>query len=129
MKNQSKLLFSSTFILAAILFVSSFTFVIEQFCSGRINNASTTTIEMSITNGDIPAVGLSAKVAMEVEIELNGQKSKTWVDVAKITVIQSTSTSVRCKIDELLKNNLGQSPEQYLQSTTNPTRIQWRLAQ
>ena len=104
-------------------------YVIEQFCVGRISQVTPNSLQLSINEGDAPAVGISGKVAVEIETEFQGVKSKTWLDVAKVTVTQSSSNSIRCSIDEYIKNNYGVAPEHYMQQPNNTSRIQWRLAQ
>ncbi len=130
MKVSTKQILSNALLFCVfVLCTTSFTYVIEQFCTGRISQVTPNVIQFSIVDGDIPAVGISGKIAVEIEVELNGIKSKTWLDVAKVTVSQSSGSVVSCTIIELVKNNYGVSPEQYMQQPNNNARIQWRLAQ
>ncbi|MBL8004364.1 MAG: hypothetical protein JNL36_04615 [Candidatus Kapabacteria bacterium] len=104
-------------------------YVIEEFCLGTITQVTPNSLQLSIREGEAPAIGISGKVAVEIETEFQGVKSKTWLDVAKVTVTQSSSSTIRCSIDEHIKNSYGVSPEQYMQQPNNTSRIQWRLAQ
>lgn len=130
MKTISKHLLLLPLLMVAICLVNSaHSYVIEQFCVGSISQVTPNSLQLSIREGDAPEVGISGKVAVEIETEFQGVKSKTWLDVAKVTVTQSTSSSIRCSIDEHIKNNYGVDPMQYLQQPNNTSRIQWRLAQ
>lgn len=127
--STNQILTNALLLCVFVVCTTSFTFVIEQFCTGKISQVTPNVIQFSKIDGDTPEVGISGKIAVEIEVELNGVKSKTWLDVAKVTVSQSSGNSVNCTIIELVKNNYGLSPEQFMQQPNNNARIQWRLAQ
>jgi|GEM_PF-3277728 len=128
-KNCKHFLFLSLFMVVICFGSMASSLIIEQFCAGTISQVTPTSLQLSIKEGEAPAIGISGRVAVEIETEFQGVKSKTWLDVAKVTVTQSSSSSIRCSIDELIKNSYGVSPEQYMQQPNNNARIQWRLAQ
>lgn len=128
-KISQHILFLSLFVVVICFGSNATSFVIEQFCSGTISQSTPTSLQLSIKEGEAPAVGISGKIAVEIETEFQGVKSKTWVDVARVTVTQSSSSSIRCSINDLIKNSYGVSPEQYMQQPNNNARIQWRVAQ
>lgn len=130
MKTISKHRFLFSLLLVVVCFSTQVhSFVIEQFCTGTITQGSSISLQMTIKEGEAPAVGISGRVAVEIETEFQGVKTKTWLDLAKVTVTQSSSSSIRCSVDELIKNGYGVAPENYMQQPNNIARIQWRLAQ